>query len=92
MLNAYLGIVGPSGLDFMVPEHEHTLMFLMLRLARRARRGEYGVWIVLPQEAADDVAWLLGAGECREALRWAQLAARDIGVLMPEHKTAVMCP
>jgi len=90
MLNAYLGIVGPHGLDLMVPEHAHTLVFLMRRLARRERRGEYGVWIVLPQEFAADIAWLMEAGEFREALRWVQLAARDFGVLLPEHQAAVV--
>lgn len=90
MLNAYLGIVSSNGLDVMVPEHEHTLVFMLHRLAHRARRGECGVWFVLPQEVAGEVAWLLEAGERREALRWAQLAARDYGVLLPERKTAVV--
>jgi hypothetical protein len=84
MLNAYLGIVSPAGLDVLVPEHEHTLMFLMRRLTRRSLRRECGVWFVLPQETAEEVRWLLEAGEPCEALRWSQLGARDFGVLVPE--------
>jgi hypothetical protein len=84
MLSAYLGIVSPAGLDVMVPEHEHTLLFLLRRLARQTRRRECGVWFVLPQETAEEVRWLLEAGERCEALRWSQLGARDYGVLMPE--------
>lgn len=88
MLNAYLGIVSPAGLDVMVPEHEHTLLFLFRRLARSSRRREYGVWFVLPQTVADEVRWLLEAGEQSEALRWSQLGARDFGILFPENRAA----
>lgn len=84
MLNAYLGIVSPAGLEMLVPEHEHTLPFLMRRLGRRSCRRECGVWFVLPQETAEEVQWLLEAGESCEALRWSQLGARDFGVLVPE--------
>ncbi len=55
MLNAYLGIVSPSGLDVMVPEHEHSLVFLLRRLGRRTNHRECGVWFVLPQEVAEEV-------------------------------------
>lgn len=84
MLNAYLGIVSPSGLDVMVPEHEHSLVFLLRRLGRRKNHRECGVWFVLPQEVADEVRLLLDAGEASEALRWSELGARDFGILVPE--------
>jgi hypothetical protein len=89
MLTAYLGIVSPAGLDVMVPEHEHTLMFLLRRLARRTARRECGVWFVLPQETAEEVRWLLEEGERCEALRWSQLGARDFGVLVPEGRPTI---
>lgn len=84
MLDAYLGIASPVGLDALVEDHPHTRRFLSRKIRRCHDRPICGLWIVLSREVAEDATRLLAMGERLEALRLVENNARDIGVLIPE--------
>jgi hypothetical protein len=83
MLQAYLGIVSPHGLEVFCPEHPQTSRFLRRRV-RRTYGRTLGCWAVIEAEAAACVELTLRSGLTQVALEYLLQTAHDFGFLPAE--------
>ena len=84
MLNAYVGIVSVHGLKAIHVEQVETMRHVR-RLATMTDKC-VGFWAVIPDSEFQVVRFLLGVGEEDSALHYLNLAARDIGRILPLHQ------
>ena len=83
MLQAYVGIVSPSGIELFCPEDPATVRFLWRRVRRHPGRAAC-FWSVLPSDAVELVQAALLQGFPRHALDLIQQQARDYGFITPD--------
>lgn len=79
MRQSYLAIADCSGLQLLVPEHDHVNRFLMRRAVRQQAAC---LWVVLEVAHYQRVRAELIAGERRSALHSLELLAFDFGLLI----------
>jgi hypothetical protein len=88
MLQAYVGIVSPRGIELFCPEDPATIRFLWRRVQRAHGRSAC-FWSVLSGEAVELVQAALNLSQQREALDLLQQSARDYGFLVPHSEEPV---
>jgi len=91
MLQAYVGIVSPRGIELFCPEDPATVRFLWRRVERQPGRSAC-FWSVLPREAVELVQTALLQGLSRYALDLVQQQARDYGYLVPDQEASAPRP
>ena len=83
MLQAYVGIISPSGIELFCPEDPVTVRFLWRRVQRQPGRAAC-FWSVLPSDAVELIQAALLQGFPQHALDLIQQQARDYGFILPD--------
>jgi len=88
MLQAYVGIVSPWGIELFYPEDPDTIRFLWRRVQRAHGRSAC-FWSVLSGEAVELIQAALDLSQQQEALDLLQQSARDYGFMVPHSEEPV---
>ena len=87
MMRAFVGVVGPYGLESFHPEYGQELQFLERAVARRNRGDACCFWAVTSELVASRVRAELSCGWPMDALFTLQTFANDFGCLPPPDHT-----
>lgn len=87
MLQAFVGIVSPRGIEVFCPEDAATVRFLRRRVQRERGRSAC-FWSVVPNEAVELIEVAINLGMPQEALHVMQHLAHEYGLLVPGHEDA----
>ena len=82
MMQAFVGIVSPQGVEHFYPEDPSTVRFLWRRVERQKGRVTC-FWSVLPSDAAVVIEAAVALGWNQEALCMLQQHCRDYGRIVP---------
>jgi len=82
MLQAFVGIMSPKGIENFYPEDPTTVHFLWRRVERQKGRVTC-FWSVLPSEAAVVIEAAVALGWNQEALCMLQQHSREYGRIVP---------
>ncbi len=83
MRKAYVGIVGPRGLEAFHPEDDRTAQAFARRVAAGQDPRSFCLWAVLPDDAARIACRQLRRGETLAALFTLDRSAERVGRLLP---------
>ena len=82
MVGSYVGIITKRGLESLIPETEHALMFLMRRLARHGHEA-FCYWVVMSEEDARRAALQIQSQHFFDALVTVNQSCVCIGSVAP---------
>ena len=83
VINSYLGIITPRGLETLVVETEHAAPFLLRRVSRQPLGELVACWAVLDETEAREVARHVAGRRFQEALCQLNALAIDLGTVLP---------
>jgi hypothetical protein len=81
MLKAFVGVASEQGLAVLHPEGDETISYVERSV--RAGRNRVGFWAVIDDTEARCVNALILGGRGREALRFLNQSAKEIGRILP---------
>ncbi len=87
MKQSFVGIHDHIGLQYLHPEHPHTVKFLLRRIERNASRNAQCSWAVLNPDIAACIRRELADGNHQQALLLVRVLSHDGGPILPEIDT-----
>lgn len=82
MLKAFVGVASEQGLAVLHPERDETISYVEQSV--RVGRNRVGFWAVIDDTEARCVNALLLGGCNREALRFLNQSAKEMGCILPD--------
>ena len=83
MVNSFVGIISPRGLESLLPETEHALPFLVRRAYRKRPTEAVCYWAVMQDSAVAEVRRQLQEHRPEEALLALRALAEYFGTIPP---------
>jgi hypothetical protein len=83
MVNSYVGIISRRGLESLLPETEHAVLFLLRRVCRKYCGEASCYWAVMQDSAASEIQRHLQWRRYEDALLALRTRATYFGTIAP---------